>query len=64
MGRWRPLCRPLAEDEDTRRGNAVRRAIIERGGGRTLLLVSLRKDGARLGYIAAFRQQVRPFSDK
>jgi hypothetical protein len=54
----------LAEDEDTRRGNAVRRAIIERGGGRTLLLVSLRKDGARLGYIAAFRQQVRPFSDK
>jgi two-component system NtrC family sensor kinase len=54
----------LREDEDTRQGNALRRAIIERGNFRTLLLVSLRKDDALLGYIAAFRQEVRPFSEK
>ena len=40
------------------------RAAIELGGIRTLLLVPLRKDDVFLGYITAYRQEVRPFTER
>ncbi|MBV8897418.1 MAG: GAF domain-containing protein [Acidobacteriaceae bacterium] len=40
------------------------RAAVELGGIRTLLLIPLRKDHAFLGYITAYRQEVRPFTEK
>jgi PAS domain S-box-containing protein len=54
---------------DVREGDAYHelpgyQKLIDRGGIRTLLTVPLRKDGTLLGTITAFRQEIRPFSDK
>jgi two-component system, NtrC family, sensor kinase len=53
----------VAEDQAFRSGDPIRRALVEEGG-RTLLAVPLRKDGAFLGDFVLHRQEVRPFSDR
>jgi GAF domain-containing protein len=44
--------------------NEVRQAAVELGGIRTLLMVPLRKEMRLLGIIVAYRQEVRPFTEK
>jgi PAS domain S-box-containing protein len=60
---------PLVHQPDVQAGEAYRdipvyRRLCDLGGARTLLIVPLRKDGRLLGAITAFRQEVRPFTDK
>ncbi len=54
----------VRQDEGYLAGHPSMRAFADLGGGRTCLLVPLLKDGAVLGYIHVFRQEVRAFSDK
>jgi two-component system, NtrC family, sensor kinase len=54
----------LMEDEVSRVGNPVRRAMVELAGARTQLAIALRKDDALLGMFVIYRQEVRRFTDK
>ena len=51
-------------DESYRTAPVPIQRLLETGAIRTLLMVPLRKDGTLLGVITAFRQDVRPFTDK
>jgi adenylate cyclase len=54
----------LMATEAYRSGDPARRALVDLGGARTHLIVALRQDGALLGTIAVYRQEVRAFTDK
>jgi GAF domain-containing protein len=51
----------LADSDDYRSGDALPRALVDLGGGRSLLALPLRKDGAYVGAIMIYRQQPNPF---
>src|SRR5262249_56048848 len=45
-------------------GNPRARALVEIGGARTAIWVAMRNDSQLLGYITAYRQEAKPFTDK
>ena len=54
----------LRQDEAYIKGYPPLRAVVDAGGGRTLLVVPMLKDNALVGAIAIYSQEVRPFTDK
>jgi hypothetical protein len=70
-GSFEPLTRgevvvhiPDAREADVYRNYRRARESIDLGGIRTWLAVALKKEGALLGAIIVYRQEVRPFTDK
>jgi GAF domain-containing protein len=53
----------LRNEEFYRTADPNRRAVIDLGGARTVLLVALEKDGVLLGHIGVYRQEVQSFSE-
>jgi GAF domain-containing protein len=58
------LVADVRDDEAYKSGDPPRRALVELGGGRTMLAVPLRKDGAYLGNITFHRREIRPFTER
>src|SRR5205823_12059496 len=54
----------LAAIDRSARSDPRGRGLVELGGARSYVTVALRKDGRLVGSIAAYRQEVRPFTDK
>jgi adenylate cyclase len=54
----------LTATEAYQRGDQSGRALVDLGGARSHLIAALHKDGALLGTISVYRQEVQPFSDK
>jgi len=54
----------VTADETYLSGDPHRRSFIDLTGARTAIWVALRKDDKLLGFIAAYRTEVRPFTDK
>src|SRR5262249_11590490 len=54
----------LRNDKAYIKGYPPLRAVVDAGGGRTLLVVPMLKDEALVGAVAIYSQEVRPFTDK
>src|SRR5215467_8938330 len=54
----------VATGEGYRSGDPTTRALVDLGGVRAFLAVALRKEETLVGYLAVYRQDVGPFSDK
>jgi signal transduction histidine kinase/HAMP domain-containing protein len=54
----------ITAEDAYRDGEPNRLALADLGGARTVLAVPLLKEGGVIGFIVAYRQEVRPFNDK